>query len=348
MKRKINILLILLVVFSSVFAQDNVQIEKNIDEFLTYFSGNNPGAVVAVYQKGDILFNKAYGLSNVVNGKKMNKDMLFDLGEISKAFTSVAIMQLVEKKKLSLNDNLTDLFTEFPEYGEKVKLQNLLNHTSGLKSYEKDNNDVLGFLMQQEKLEFEPGSKSRYSKSDYALLAKLVELKSGLTYKDYVKKNIFKKLKMNYTLFSDEIQASDLIATGHFKDENKNYNPDFRINTNYGEQGIFTNIQDFSKWDKAFYTNKLLKCESLEKIFRAEKLTDTTKINRYGLGWVLMEKNNTRYYWHAGAGNGYTNMLFHLPDSDLTILILTNRSDGYDFLKMAIFIAKQFNKDLKL
>ena len=346
MKKRINILLIILCVFYSASAQESTQIENNIDDYLTYFSGDNPGAVIAVFKKGEIVFNKAYGLANVAEGKQMSKDYLFDLGEISKAFTSLSVMKLVEKKKISLDDNLTDIFDQFPEYGNKIKVRNLLSHTSGLKSYHNEN-DVLAFLKDQKELEFEPGSRFIYSSSEYALLVKMIELKTGMSYKDYIKKNIFNKLKMSNTYFSDEIGDNDLIAKGHFK-EAKVYKPELKISKLYGEQGIYTNAEDFAKWDKALYTNQLLKCESLERIFSAEKLTDTTRINYYGLGWVLMERNNTRYYWHAGAGNGYSNLLFHLPDSQLTILILTNRNDGYDFHTMAILIAKQFDKGINL
>ena len=163
-------------------AQDSLdygKIEKTVSKYLTYFSGNNPGVVVTVMKKGDVIFNKAYGLSNVENNEQMTIDKAFNLAEISKSFTSLAVLKLVEKKKLSLDDNIAGVFNDFPEYGKKIKIRNLLNHTSGLKSYNTENihsnNQVYDFLKSQNETVFEPGSEWQYSNSDYALLVKVIE-----------------------------------------------------------------------------------------------------------------------------------------------------------------------------
>ena len=345
----------LIVLFQlSVNAQDTLdyeKIEKKLDKYLTYFSGDNPGAVVTVIKAGDIIFNKAYGLSNVQLNEKMDIDKEFNIGELSKAFTSLAIMKLVEKNKINLNDNLNDVFYSFPEYGKKIKIKHLLNHSSGLINYNKDsiysNEEVFSFVITQKDVAYEPGSKTVYSNSDYVVLAKIIEEKSGMSYKDFLNKYIFKKLSMGNTYLADDISNLNNIAEGHFK-ENEQYYPKKVLNNIYGEQGIYTNAVDFVKWDKALYTNKLLSCENLSRIFSVEPLTEKQKISYYGYGWVLMEKNNVRYYWHGGSGNGYSNLILHLPDTHTTVLLLTNRDDGYDFLKMSIYIAKLFDKNLKL
>ena len=350
---KFSFLISTLFVFSlTAYSQETNDIEKNIDKYLTYFSGENPGAVVAVYKKGEIIFNKAYGLANVETKKVMKVDQLFNLRELSKAFTSLAVMQLAEKNKLSLDDNLGVIFNGFPEYGQKVQVKHLLDHTSGLEPYNgeeiKSSDELINFLKKQDKLVFDPGTKSKFSNSEYALLAKIVELKSGMSYSDFLKKNIFKKLKLNNTYFTHELNESNSIAIGHFKNDEKQYEPELVLNNFYGEQGIFTNVQDYAKWDQVLYTDKLLKCESLQKIFRVEKLTDKKSGSDYTSGWALMKRNNTRYYWQGGMGTGYTNLVLHLPDTQTTVLILTNRNDGYDFLKMALYIAKEFDKDLNI
>jgi CubicO group peptidase (beta-lactamase class C family) len=345
-------ILIVLVQFS-VNAQDTldlIRIEKNLDKYLTYFSNDNPGAVISVMKKGEIIFNRPYGLSNVQKKEPMSVDKTFNLAELSKSFTSLAVLKLVEKNKLSLDDNLQDIFSDFPEYGKKVKIRNLLNHTSCLADYNPDeiqfNDQVYEFLIKQNDTDQEPGLNWQYSNSDYALLAIIIEKVSGMTYKDFVRKYIFKKLSMNDTWFANEIENKN-IAESHFK-EDEVYKVKKELNEIYGEQGIYSNITDMAKWDKALYTDKLLKCESLDKIFTVEKMQFGNKISYYGYGWVLMEKNNVRYYWHGGSQGGYSNLILHLPDTHMTVLILTNRNDGYDFLKMSIYIAKLFDKDLKL
>ncbi|MCB2194942.1 MAG: beta-lactamase family protein [Bacteroidetes bacterium] len=351
---KVKILLagLILVCSTFTFAQKSNDPEESIDKYLKYFSDENPGAVVAVYKKGEILFNKAYGLANVEQKQKMQANQLFNLQELSKAFTSLAIMKLVEKNKLELEDDLVDIFNGFPDYGRKVQVKYLLNHTSGLNPFNEQDvqtgDQLINYLSKQDSVLFKPGSKSNYSNSDYALLAKIIEVKSGMTYPEFIRKNILRKLKMNNTYFAHELDKSYHVAAGHFKNEEKEYYPDIVLSGFYGEQGIYTTSQDFAKWDYALYTNKLLKCENLQKIFTVVPLPEEKRKHYYGGGWALMKRNETRYYWQGGMGGGYTNLILHLPDTQTTVLILTNRNDGYDFLKMAIYIAKQFDKSLKL
>ncbi len=354
-KKIIGVIAIFLVVLQiTAKAQDTLdyaKIEKSIDKYLSYFSDDNPGAVISVIKDGDIIFNKAYGLANKQSGEKMGVNKLFNIGELSKSFTSIAIMQLVEKHKLNIDDNLNDIFDNFPEYGEKVKIRYLLNHTSGLASYNTDSissiDDVVSFLAHQKDVEFVPGSNLVYSNSDYAVLIKIIEEKSGMSYKDFLNKYIFKKLSMKNTSLTEDIGNISNVAIGHFK-ENDKYSSREVLNKVYGKQGVYTNAEDYAKFDKALYTNKLLSCESLKKIFSVEQLSNSNKMSYYGYAWVIMKKNNVRYYWHGGSGNGYSNLVLHLPDTHTTVLLLTNRNDGYDFLKMSIFIAKEFDKNLNL
>jgi len=323
---------------------------KNIDKYLQYFSNENPGAVVMVIKNGEIVFNKAYGLSNIESKEPMNVDKAFNLDELSKAFTSLAIMKLVEKKKLKLDQSLVDIFSDFPEYGRNIKVRNLLSHASGLKPYDanlvKTNTQVFEFLKEQTEPLFEAGTKMNYSNSDYAMLAYIIEKVSKSTYSEFLTKNIFKKAKMKNTWIAGD-NSKTLVAEGHFKEEG-NYKVRNEKNTIYGEKGIFSTSTDFALWDKAMHSNKLVKPESLAQIFTVEKIKDSENNSYYGYGWVIMKRNDTWYYWHSGTGNGYTNLLLYLPDTKTTVLILTNRNDGYDFLKLSIAIAKEFDKELKL
>jgi len=349
-----SITILLVLIQLDAKAQDSLdytKIGKNIDRYMNYFSGENPGAVISVIKDGDFIFNKAYGLANKQSGEKMDVNKLFNIGELSKSFTSIAIIQLVEKHKLNLDENLSDIIDGFPEYGGKVKVRYLLNHTSGLANYNVDSissiDDAINFLRSKNDVEFEPGSNLVFSNSDYAVLIKIIEKRSRMSYKDFLNKYIFKKLLMKNTYLSEDISNINNVASGHFK-ENDKYFPQEDRNIIYGDQGVYLNSEDYAKFDKALYTNKLLNCENLSKIFSVEPLDDKSKLSYYGYAWVIMKKNNVRYFWHGGSGNGYSNLVLHLPDTHTTILILTNRNDGYNFLKMSIFIAKEFDKNLNL
>jgi len=356
MKIMRNVAAIYIVFFVSLLsssAQDTLnlnKIEKGVDKYLSYFSGENPGAVVTVIKKENVLFHKAYGQKNIETDTKLEGNELFNLGELSKSFTAVAIFKLVEKGKLNLDQTITSIFPDFPAYGDSIRIQHLLDHKSGLANFNpqevKSNDDVYAFLALQNKAIFEPGSKFIYSNSDYPLLVNIIEEISNKSYEEFLIKHVFRKLKMDHSYFIDEI-ANKNIAVSHVKKEDR-YVAEMPTGIILGDRGIFMNATDYVKYDHALYINKLLDCESLQKIFRVEKLNNKENVSDYTCGWALMAKGGVRYFWHGGSQGGYSNLVLHLPDTQTTILILTNRNDGYDFLKMAIYIAKLFDKDLKL
>ncbi|MEE4196949.1 MAG: serine hydrolase domain-containing protein [Bacteroidales bacterium] len=327
-------------------------IEKNIDTYMQYFSGNNPGAVVAVMKKGDLVFNKAYGLSDVEANKELSKNEAFNLANLSKMFTAMAVFQLDEKNKLALDQSITDIFPDFPSWGQKIKIKHLVQHTSGLPDYETDNiktnQAVLDYIKTQDETRYVPGEKWEYSNADYPLLVLIIEKVSGKSYKEYMTQRIFKKIKTDHTIFTEDLDDISAVAAGHLK-ENNEYQLLEGDNLIYGEQGIYMSSGDFAKWDHALYSNKLLECDRLAQFFSRGRLNNGEfNSNYYGNGLVIMERNEERYWWHGGSGNGYTNMYLHLPNHELTVLILSNRQDGYDFLKMAIYIAKEFERGIKL
>jgi len=357
MKKMVRLFFVLCFIFSVQisFAQTNYNIdsiEKNIDKYLQYFSGNNPGAVVAVMKKGDMVYNKAYGLSNVEQDKVLKNNAAFNLTNLSKMFTAMAIFQLNEKNKLSLEQSLTEVFPDFPAYGQKIKIKHLVNHTSGLMDFDEEKitnpEQVLASLKSRDTTTYIPGEKWEYSNVDYPLLALIIEKVSGKSYKEYMTKRIFKKIKTEQVFFVENMNDYSAVAAGHSKEDDQ-YVVDHQKSMIYGEQGIYMSSKDFAKWDKALYTDRLLDCETLSSFFSRAKLDNGEYIpNYYGNGLVIMKRNDERYWWHGGSNNGYTHMYLHLPNHDLTVLILSNRQDGYDFLKMAIYIAKEFEKGINL
>lgn len=337
-----------------VKAQDSVdikKIEQGVDKYLTYFSGENPGAVVTVIKKGDILFTKAYGYKNLESKQLMGGDELFHLGELSKSFTALAVLKLIEKNKLELNTTIKDIFPDFPDYAKNITVQNILDHKSGLPNFNPDeinsNMEVVEFLKKHDTALYEPGKRFNYSNADYPFLVSIIEKISGKSYKEFLKKYVFKKLSLSNTYFANEL-ADKNIAAAHFKGNDTYFVNTVEHKEIYGERGIWINATDYAKYDKALYSDKLLNCEVLSKMFRVGKLTNNENISDYTCGWALMAKKGVRYFWQGSDRTGYTNLVLHLPDNQTTVLILTNRNDGYDFLRMAIYIAKLFDKDLKL
>jgi len=338
---------------SNLYSQEKLNlelIESNINWFFTDFVGDKPGVVVSVMKQGDIIFNKAYGYSNIELEEKMTVDKVFNLTALSKIITSAAILKLEESNRLSLEDNLNDIFKDFPDYGKNIKIKNLLNHTSGLKNFDaeeiKSNKEVYDFLKKQDGLDFEPNTRQQYSNTDYALLAQIIEKESKKTYKKYLNKTFFKKFSMENTFLTEDFQNEYITNTYYKKD--KEYKPKSDLSNIYGEQGIFTNTSDYLKWLNSLYSNNIISSENKNKMFSLRGVSELSSNNFYAYGWVVMQRNGEKYFWHGGNDFGYSNLVLYLPDYDLTILLLSNKNDGSNFLKKAIDIAKQFEKDLKL
>jgi len=205
LNQKIIIALATGILVTTMSAQTNLtaQLDKLFRDFN---QPGKPGAAVMVIRDGKILAAKGYGLANVEKKIPCDKNTNFRLASFSKQFTAMAMMILVERKKVSLDETLADIFPEFPAYGKNITVRHLLTHTSGLKDYEDLipagttipvlDQDVFRLMLAQDSTDFPPGSKYHYSNTAFALLAMIVEKRSGQTFATFLRENIFKPLKM--------------------------------------------------------------------------------------------------------------------------------------------------------
>ena len=186
-------------------------LQARLDALLADFDQPGaPGASVLVISKGKVLFSRGYGLADVERKVPCSTNTNFRLASVTKQFTAMSVLILVDRKKLGLDERLVDIFPEFRRYGRPITIRHLLTHTSGLRDYEDLipkgteipvlDRDVLRLLMKQESAYFPPGSKYRYSNSAYALLALAIEARSGMTFSRFLRDNIFQPLKMSGTL----------------------------------------------------------------------------------------------------------------------------------------------------
>jgi len=338
---RFNLLLVFtamaLTVFSSV-AQENLG--PKVDALFAEYTGSNiPGASVAVIQDGKVRFAKAYGMAEVEAKIPCATNTNFRLASVTKQFTAMAVMLLAERNKLSLDESLLSFFPEFPACGQGITIRHLLNHTSGLVDYEDIipqgttipvlDRDVLRLLLKEQKGYFSPGAKFRYSNSAYALLAQIIEARSGAPYAQFLKANIFQPLGMSNTLaYEQGISVVPNRAYGYSFDGTNFIRSDQSLTSSVlGDGGIYSSVSDLAKWDQALYTNTLASQKTLELIFSPGPATEHPN-TAYGFGWYLGTYRGIKEIWHSGNTRGFSTRIARYPEKKFTVIILTNRSDA--------------------
>ncbi len=331
-------------------------------------STNAPGAAVLVVHHGRVIFRQGYGVTDLRTLQPIEPNTNFRLASFTKQFTATCIMLLVHDGKLRYDDHLTDIFPEFPAYGRPITIRNLLSHTSGLPDYEdilmKEYSDtpeekipqildagVLKLLAQQTSGLFPPGSRWQYSNSGYAVLAMVVEKVSGKSFGQYLHDRIFVPLKMNNTLaYEKRKNEVPHRAYGHTKEKDgwreTDQSPTSAV---LGDGGIYSSIDDLAKWDRALRQHTLLSAAEMQPALTSVQLSagqaefpDGRPVS-YGFGWFLDPYKGHKRMSHNGETIGFLTTIQRLPDDDLTVIVLANRTDVSPE-KMALQIADLFLK----
>lgn len=314
---------------------------------------------VLVTQEGVIAYKHSFGYADFV-GKKPNTDSSgFTLASISKVFTSTAILQLRDKGSLKLDDLVLKYFPDFP-YPD-ITIRHLLSHTSGLPDYdiyreqmEKNpnkvfsNNDLMPSLkMWNKPLNFKPGEKWQYSNTNFCLLALLVEKLSGLTFQDYLQKNIFKPSKMYNTYFQSGFvhKGNKNGVVNHdypFLYSSKFENVDslkkyrwrlYNLSGFVGQGNIITTTEDLLKFDRILYTGKILKLSTLNEAYTPTKLNKGENISSdlggnkasYGLGWFILDDTSAgKIVGHTGGQPGGLSIFLRNIEKKQTVIMFDN------------------------
>jgi len=283
---------------------------------------------VLVVEHDEVIYKHGLGVADASRKLPFTSRTPTYLASLSKQFTAMAIMMLVERHQLSYSDSLSKFFPQFPAYAEKITIRHLLNHTSGIPDYVGlglehpglTNAEVLQALT-REQLRFAPGEKFAYSNSGYVLLAMIIEKVSGQSYPTFITRNIFAPLGMHDTFVSQSRTHDDKLearAYNRFGDLD-----DYNLNT-FGEGGIYSTAEDLFKWDRALYTDKLVKQVTLSEAFRPAKLNDDST-SPYGFGWALATYKNEPIVAHAGRFGGFNTYIKRLLKDHSAIIFLTNK-----------------------
>lgn len=326
-------------------ALDAAQTNRVDALFKEFDQPHAPGASVLVIHQGKTVFAKGYGLADLERKTPCTVTSNFRLASVSKQFTAMAVLILSERGKLNLEETLADVFPEFPAYGKTITIKQLLTHTSGLLDYEDLispgttlpvlDQDVLRILMtvpdtQKAPTYFAPGAQYRYSNSAFALLALIVEARSGQTFAHFLKENIFTPLQMTNTLaYEQGLSVVPQRVFGHTHKPGGWQRTDQSLTSSVlGDGGIYSSVTDLMKWDQALYTTKLVSERTLNAAF--QPIVATKKSGRsYGFGWFVSEYRGLKEIWHSGDSIGFRTRISRLPEKEFTVIILSNRSDAH-------------------
>jgi len=312
---------------------------SKIDTLLKNYTGKNPGAALAVIQNGKLLFNRCYGLANLEEQLPVTEKSNFRLASVSKQFTAAAILQLIRQHKIEFETRLSDCFNDLPAYAEEITIRQMLQHTSGILDYDDvidesnasaqlSDADVLKACTRFKNTYFPPGTQYRYSNTAYVLLGLILEKYSGMSYPDYMKKFIFRPLKMKSSVaYLKGINEIGHRAYGYGKQQ-KNWIRKDQSSTSatLGDGGIYSNLIDMAKWDAALYTDKILPLAVWQDAFSRQSLNNGNKID-YGYGWRLKEsQQGEAVVYHTGSTTSFRNIFYRIPSKKISLILLTNRN----------------------
>ena len=319
-------------------ASRNVQLSRALDTLIEQqYPSDEPGGVALVAKGDEVLYEKAFGMANLELEVPMQTNMVFRIGSVTKQFTAVAILQLMEEGKLSLQDDITKFIPNYPTHGHTITVHQLLNHTSGIMSYT-DNPEIFNLeamrkpldpeelleLFKYQPMNFAPGERFLYNNSGYILLGYIIEKVSGESYAEYVRTHLFEPAGMEHSLYGDDKKVLKNRAYGYQPYEDGFVNADFLdMSLPYAAGSLMSTARDLFKWNQALKSGKILKPETLELAYQEGVLNDGSTID-YGYGWSLGEFKGTRMISHGGGINGYVCYELWLPQEDLNVVVLLN------------------------
>lgn len=336
MKKQIIIrtssLLFWLILFQISFSQN---IEKQIDSLITTFykDDNGPGGVFLVSKEGKTLYRKAVGKSNIELDVNMKPENVFQIGSMTKQFTSISIMMLQEEGQLNVTDTISKYIPDYPN-SDSITIHHLLTHTSGIKDFTKMKSimsiakkdltpkDLVNFF-KEEPSDFLPGEKFMYNNSGYALLGYIIELVSKQDYKSFIEEHIFNKVGMHHSYYASDSKIIKNRAYGYHGGKEYKNKFDVSFTIPYASGAIMSTVDDMLLWQQAIKNNILISQKTKELVFKNHSLNDGTNIN-YGYGWHLKELNSVKTREHGGSIFGFKSMAVYVPDLDIYVIGFSN------------------------
>ena len=339
--------LVFLLISVQIYACSQDKIGKIDDLIKAYNDDGQFNGSVLVAERGKVIYKKGFGFANREWNIPNEPHTKFRLGSITKQFTSMLILQLVEQGKIELQGKLSDYLLYYrKDTGNLVTIHHLLTHSSGIPSYtsipnffediSRDPYPVEEFIKKycSGDLQFEPGSRYVYNNSGYFILGAIIEKVTGMTYEEVMEEKIFAPLGMKNSGYDRHSPIIPNRATGYSSTFEGYVNaPYLDMSLPYSAGSLYSTVEDLFLWDQALYTDKLLSAKTKELLFKPY-------ISSYGYGWGIRQKSlpdseeKLTSISHGGGINGFNTLIERLID-DKHLIVLLNNTPGADLGQMS-------------
>jgi CubicO group peptidase (beta-lactamase class C family) len=311
--------------------------------FSSFFKSGEPGGAVLIAHADNVIYKRGFGIADITTKDPITTQTLFNIGSVSKTFVAYGILDLVRKKKLSLEDDLSKYFPDFknPGIAQKVKLCHLLTHTSGLPDSRKVKEDQDFYLTakdeenwapikQTEMLEFEPGTKYKYSNPSFNGLALIIEKVTGKQWQQYIVENIFKPAGMKNSTITDGPHPRNGVSHGYVLNEKKEFEE-----MDYGEEptfaaagngGVWSSAEELWLYEKAIRKALFLNKEWIDisrRVYPFPGWKDPVP-SRLGLSWFITKEMGLNMIGHTGSQGGFISDYLWLPEKNIFYVLLCN------------------------
>ncbi|QOI97089.1 MAG: beta-lactamase family protein [Flammeovirgaceae bacterium] len=349
-----NTVFILLLLFWSCTGRS---VYSDLDAyFSSFFNPDEPGAAVLILKSGQPVFSKSYGLADLHSKEPITSKTLFNLGSISKTFVAYGILILRDQGKLSLDDPVSNHFTDFKNksIADKVTIRHLLTHTSGLPDNRNVRADTVFYLtakdeenwapvMQADALNFEPGERFEYSNPAFNGLALIIEKVSGMKWQKFIEENIFKPSGMTTGTITDGPHPASGVSHGYVKIGSEWKEDDYGEEPTFaaaGNGGVWSSIDELVLYEKAIREGRFLSKETItesQTIQHPANWKDEVP-HFIGLSWFVEQTDDgLKTIGHTGTQGGFYCHYVYVPEKDILYLVLANREIDREAFQHHIF-----------
>lgn len=318
-------------------AQARAQTAEELDAVFSRFSGTTAGCAVGVDRPGQPPLTRAWGLADLEHGVPNTPDTVFESGSVAKQFTAAAVLLLVRDGKLKLTDDVRKHIPELWTYPTPVSVEQLLNHTSGLRDWGDvaalagwprttrayTNEEALTITFRQRALNYAPGAEYAYTNTGYILAAEVVRRVSGQTLAQFSNERIFKPLGMTRTQWRDDFRR---IVRDRAVAYRAGPVQEMPFESTYGHGGLLTTVSDLLTWNRALAEDRL--APGLYAEMQVQAVLTGGRTVSYARGVWVEPRSGLKEVAHSGSTAGYRAWLAQYPEQRLSVAVLCNTSEA--------------------